>query len=65
MGTKYWEAVCDENSIGGSGEYFGDSHAHLGHIYVLHHEALGGKFDAGNPVSHSRGQIWAKRHYKG
>jgi tubulin beta len=44
MGTKFWEVVCEENGIGGSGDYFGDSNAHLDRINVLYHEALGGKY---------------------
>jgi tubulin beta len=44
MGTKFWEVVCDENGIAGSGEYFGDNNAHLERINVLYHEALGGKY---------------------
>jgi hypothetical protein len=44
MGTKFWEVVCDENGIGGSGEYCGESNAHLGSINVIYHEALGGKY---------------------
>jgi hypothetical protein len=45
MGNKFWEVVCDEHGIGGSGEYSGskDSHHH-GRINVLYHEALGGKY---------------------
>ena len=35
MGTKFWEVVCDEHGIGGSGEYSGDSDAHLGRINVF------------------------------
>jgi hypothetical protein len=38
MGTKFWEAVCDEHGIGGSGEYCGYSYAHFGHIGVFYHE---------------------------
>jgi tubulin beta len=44
MGTKYWEMVFDEQFIGGSGEYCGDSDAHLDRINVFYHEALGGKY---------------------
>jgi hypothetical protein len=32
MGAKFWEVVCDENGIGGSGEDFGDNDSHLGRI---------------------------------
>jgi tubulin beta len=47
MGTQFWEVVCDEHGIGGSGEYCGDNDAHLGHIHVFkvfYHESLGGKY---------------------
>jgi tubulin beta len=44
MGAKFWEVVCDEHGIGGSGEYCGDIDAHLGRINVFYHEALGGKY---------------------
>jgi hypothetical protein len=37
IGIKYWEAGCDENGIGGSGEYCGENDAHLGRINVLYH----------------------------
>ena len=36
--------MCDEQGIGGEGEYFGDNDAHLGPINVLYHEAPGGKY---------------------
>ena len=29
MGPKFWEVACDENGIGGSGEYCGDNDAYL------------------------------------
>jgi hypothetical protein len=32
--------VRDEHGIGGSGEYYGDSDAHLDRINVFYHEAL-------------------------
>ena len=35
--------VCDENGIGGSGDYCGENDAHLDRINVFYHEALGGK----------------------
>jgi hypothetical protein len=35
MGTKFWEVVCYEHGIVGSGEYCGDKDAHLGRISVL------------------------------
>jgi tubulin beta len=44
MGARFWEVFCDEHGIGGSGEYFGDYDANLGHINVFYHEASGGKY---------------------
>jgi tubulin beta len=44
MGTKFGEVVCDEQGIGGSGEYCGESDAHLDRINVLSYEASGGKY---------------------
>jgi tubulin beta len=44
MGTKLWEVVCDENGIGGDGEYCGGNDAQLGRISVFYHEASGGKY---------------------
>jgi hypothetical protein len=35
MGTKFWEVVCDELGIGGSGEYCGGNDAHLDRISVF------------------------------
>jgi hypothetical protein len=46
MGTKFCEVVCDEYSIGGDGEYFGDNDAQLGRINVFYHEAFGGSVDS-------------------
>jgi tubulin beta len=40
MGTKFWEVVCDEHGIGGSGEYCS---ALLDLINVFYREAFGGK----------------------
>jgi hypothetical protein len=40
MGAKFYEVLCDEHGIGGSGEYFGDNDPHLGMINVFYHEAL-------------------------
>ena len=61
MGTRFWEVVCDEHGIGGSGEYFGDNDAQPGCINVFYHEALGGKCDADNLVSHTRGRKLGQR----
>jgi hypothetical protein len=36
--------LCDENGIGGEGEYCGDKDAHLGFIHLFYHEASGGKY---------------------
>ena len=44
IGTKLKVVLCDEHSIGGSGEYFGDNDAYLGIINVFYHEASGGKY---------------------
>jgi hypothetical protein len=56
MGTKFWEVVCDEHGIAGSGEYRGDNDAHFGRIDVIYHEALSGKCDAENILNHTRGK---------
>jgi hypothetical protein len=42
MGTWFWEVVCDEQGIGGGGEYCGDNDAQPGRIIVFYLEALGG-----------------------
>jgi tubulin beta len=44
MGTKFWEVVCDEHGIGGSGEYYDDNDANLGRISAFYLEASGGKY---------------------
>ena len=82
--------LCDENGIGGDGEYCGDNDAQLGRINVLYYEASGSKyalravffdlelgvidsvrasplgelFRPRNLVNHTRGQKWAKGHYR-
>jgi hypothetical protein len=38
MSTKFWEVVCDENCIGGDGEYCGDNDAQLDSTNVLYHD---------------------------
>jgi hypothetical protein len=48
--------MCNENIIGGSGEYCGDNDAHLDRISVFNHEALGGKYDADHLFNHTRGR---------
>jgi hypothetical protein len=64
MGTKFLEVVCDEHGSGGSGECCCDNNSRLGRINLFYHEALGGKYDADNLVNQTRGQKWAKGHYK-
>jgi tubulin beta len=44
MSAKYWEVACDEQSIGGDGEYCGDNDVQLGRINVFYHEASGGNY---------------------
>jgi tubulin beta len=41
VGTKFWEAVCDEHGIGG---FCGDSASQLDRIDVFYHEAFDGKY---------------------
>ena len=36
--------MCDENGIGGDGEYFGGNNAQLDRINVFYHEASGDKY---------------------
>jgi tubulin beta len=90
ISTDFYEVLCNENGIGGDGEYCGDNDAQLDRIDVFYHEAWGGKYmpravffvfepcviDAvrasplgelfcpGNLVNHTRGQHWAKGHYR-
>jgi hypothetical protein len=70
--------LCDENGIGGDGEYCGDNYAQLDRITVLYHEVSGGicvlravffdlepsVIDARTLVNHTCGQNWAKGPYK-
>jgi tubulin beta len=44
MGTNFLEVLCDENDIGGGGEYCGDNDAQLGRISLFYHGASGGKY---------------------
>jgi tubulin beta len=44
VGAKFWEVVCDEHSIGGSGEYSGGSDSHLDRTNVFYREVLGGRY---------------------
>jgi tubulin beta len=41
MGIKFWEVVCDEHGIGGSGGSCGDNDAQLDRINVFYHLAFG------------------------
>jgi tubulin beta len=43
VGIKLLEVVCDENAIGGDGEYCGDNDAQVGRFSVLSHGTKGGK----------------------
>jgi hypothetical protein len=38
MGKMFWEVVCDEYGIGGSGEDCGDNNAQLDRISVFYDE---------------------------
>jgi hypothetical protein len=49
--------LCDENGIGGDGEYFGGNNARLDRINVFYHEASGGKWQ----VRTTRGVLRARR----
>ena len=42
-----WEMVCDENGIGGDGEYCGSNDAQLGRISAFCHEVSNGKYMPG------------------
>jgi len=44
MGTDFQEVLCDENGIGGGGEYCGENDAQLGRINMFHYEASGGNY---------------------
>jgi hypothetical protein len=44
MGTNFWESLCDEYGIGGSGEYYGDNDAHFGRINALYNDAPGNRY---------------------
>jgi tubulin beta len=44
MGTDFQVVLCDENGIGGDGEYCGDNDAQLDRTNVFYHEASGGKY---------------------
>jgi tubulin beta len=44
MGTECQEGLCDENGIGGDGEYCGYNDAQLGRINFFYHEVSGDKY---------------------
>ena len=44
MGTAISKVLCDENGIGGDGEYSGDNDAQLDLISVFYHWASGGMY---------------------
>jgi tubulin beta len=44
MGTEFLEVLCNEQGIGGDGEYCGGNDAHLGRTNVFYNEASGGKY---------------------
>ena len=44
MGTAISKVLCDENGIGGDGEYSGDNDAQLDLINVFYHWASGGMY---------------------
>ena len=44
MGTDFQVVLCDENGIGGDGEYCGDNDAQLGLINVLYNETSGKEY---------------------
>jgi tubulin beta len=58
MGIKYWEVVCDEHGIGGSGEYCGDNDLHFDRIIVLYYEVrrrrVGTALVSNSPKIHRR-----------
>jgi tubulin beta len=43
MGTGYQEVLCNEQGIGGDGEYCGDNDVQLDSMNVFYHEASGEK----------------------
>ena len=44
MGTAISKVLCDENGIGGDGEYSGDNDAQLDLINVFYHWVSGGMY---------------------
>ncbi|URD74087.1 hypothetical protein MUK42_10339 [Musa troglodytarum] len=43
IGAKFWEVICDEHGIDGTGKDSGDSDLQLERINVYHNEASGGR----------------------
>ena len=46
MGTECQGVLCDENGIGGDGEYCGDNDAQLDRINVFYHVSSSGTYVA-------------------
>ncbi|KAH7837558.1 hypothetical protein Vadar_015167 [Vaccinium darrowii] len=44
IGAKFWEVICDEHGIDGTGKYAGDSELQLERINVYYNEASGGRY---------------------
>ncbi|KAG6500499.1 hypothetical protein ZIOFF_040345 [Zingiber officinale] len=44
IGAKFWEVICDEHGIDGTGKYTGDSDLQLERINVYYNEASGGRY---------------------
>jgi tubulin beta len=44
MGAEFLGVLCDENGIGGDGEYCGDNDAQPDRMNVFYYEASGGKY---------------------
>ncbi|URD87579.1 hypothetical protein MUK42_26684 [Musa troglodytarum] len=44
IGAKFWEVICDEHGIDGTGKYSGDSDLQLERINVYYNEASGGRY---------------------
>ncbi|THU68679.1 hypothetical protein C4D60_Mb08t06400 [Musa balbisiana] len=44
IGAKFWEVICDEHGIDGTGKYSGDSDLQLERINVYFNEASGGRY---------------------
>ncbi|CAL9098618.1 unnamed protein product [Musa acuminata subsp. burmannicoides] len=44
IGAKFWEVICDEHGIDGTGRYGGDSDLQLERINVYYNESSGGRY---------------------